>query len=152
MEDEQASAAGPLPLSQPIDMQALFDSIRTIAVVGYSDKPERAGNFVPAYLSQQGYRIIAVNPKFSGEVDGLPAYPDLSSIPPSEQVDVIDVFRAPEAVPALVEEAGAMIPRPRYFWMQPGAQNEAAARRAEELGMRPLLGKCMLAEHRKLSG
>jgi uncharacterized protein len=133
-----------------LDMAELFSQVGTIAVVGYSDKPERAGHFVPAYLREAGYNIIAVNPKFSASVDGFPAYPDLASIPPEIKVDVVDVFRSPAALPAIVEEAASLAHRPAYIWMQPGAENDAAALRARELGMRPILGLCMLAEHKRL--
>lgn len=133
-------------------MRELFSRIKTVAVVGYSDNVERAGHFVPAYLSQQGYNIIAVNPKFNGSVDGFPAYPDLASIPQDIQVDVVDVFRSPDAVPAIADAVGKLKLRPSVFWMQPGAVSEEAAGRARQLGLQVISWLCMLAEHRKLQG
>ena len=138
------------PANASPNLAELFSKVKTIAVVGYSDKPERAGHFVPAYLREAGYAIIAVNPKFSASVNGFPAYPDLASIPPETVVDVVDVFRSPEAVPAIVDDAASRSPRPACFWMQPGAENEAAAEKARMLGMVPILGLCMLAEHKRL--
>lgn len=133
-----------------VDFTELFETVRTIAVVGYSDKKERAGHFVPAYLAQHGYQIIAVNPRLGDKVDGFPCYPGLAEIPAGTQVDVVDVFRAPEYVEAIAEETLRMEPRPRYFWMQPGAENEAAAARLAAEGVLVIMDDCMLARHRAL--
>jgi predicted CoA-binding protein len=134
----------------PLDFRRVFDEIRTIVVVGYSDNPQRAGHYVPQYFAQRGFEVIAVNPKFSSSVDGLACFPSLSALPEDLRIDVVDVFRAPEHVPALVEEAGKLNQRPRYFWMQPGAESQKAAERCEELGIIPIMHACMLAEHRSL--
>lgn len=135
-----------------LDFRGVFQQIKTIAVVGYSDKAERAGHYVPKYLAQHGYTIIAVNPNFEGSVDGFPCYPSLSAIPAGTKIDVVDVFRAPKFAEALVAEAAQLNPRPAYFWMQPGAENLSAARQAAESGMTPIMDACMLAEHRSLFG
>ena len=133
-----------------IDYSELFDQIHTVAVVGYSDNPQRAGHYVPKYLAQRGYQIIAINPRFEGSVDGFACYPSLSDIPAGTPIDVVDVFRAPEFVAALVDEAALLRPIPRYFWMQPGAENPEAASKAIEAGMVPISNECMLARHRDL--
>jgi predicted CoA-binding protein len=133
-----------------IDYRMLFEEIRTVAVVGYSDNPDRAGFFVPDYLARHGYEIIAINPRFGTEVNGFPCYPNLRAIPPGTRIDVLDIFRTPSAVPAVVEEASGLDPLPAYFWMQPGAVSQEAAAAAEALGMTVIAGPCMLAEHRKL--
>jgi predicted CoA-binding protein len=88
-----------------VDFARLFKEIKTIAVVGYSDNPERAGHFVAHYLADHGYEVLAINPRFKEQVNGLACYPNLGAIPLGKQVDVIDVFRSPEFVPQLVEEA-----------------------------------------------
>jgi len=134
-----------------MDWRKLFDEIHTIAVVGYSHDPARAGHYVPAYLAKQGYEIIAVNPKYVESVDGHPCYPNLGAIPAGMQIDVIDVFRTPSAVPGVAEETLKLDPLPRYFWMQPGAENEDAARLVREHGVTPISHACMLAEHRRLA-
>jgi uncharacterized protein len=133
-----------------MDYRKLFDEIKAIAVVGYSDNPERAGHFVPAYLAKHGYTIIAVNPRYGENVDGFPCYPNLAAIPEGTPIDVIDVFRTPSAVPAIVEETLLLDPRPQYFWMQPGAENETAEQMCIQNGITPIMGACMLAEHKKL--
>ena len=133
-----------------IDYRELFDTVKTFAVVGYSDKPARAGHFVPAYLRQAGYNVIAVNPQYGDEVDGLPCYASLAEIPADMQVDVVDIFRAPQHLPGVLDDALAMAQRPRYFWMQPGAEHPETAAAAAEAGMTSIMHACALAEHKKL--
>ncbi|MFM8319781.1 MAG: CoA-binding protein [Chloroflexota bacterium] len=124
-------------------MQRIFSYTRTIAVVGYSNRPERAGHYVPAYLQQQGYRIIPVNPTLE-EGLGEPAYPDLLAVP--EAVDLVLLFRRSEDVPPAVEQAvqiGA-----KAVWMQSGIINEAAAQHAHAAGLDVVMDACMMVEHR----
>lgn len=116
---------------------------RTIAVVGFSSRPERAGYYVPAYLRDQGYRIIPVNPHLQNGL-GEKAYPDLLSVP--EPVDLVLIFRRPEEVPPVVEQAIAI--GAKAVWMQLGIVNEAAAERARAAGLRVVMDACMLIEHR----
>lgn len=117
---------------------------RTIAVVGFSSRPERAGYYVPAYLRDQGYRIIPVNPHLQNGL-GEKAYPDLLSVP--EPVDLVLIFRRPEEVPPVVEQAIAI--GAKAVWMQLGIVNEAAAERARAAGLRVVMDACMLIEHRR---
>ncbi|MBI4186489.1 MAG: CoA-binding protein [Chloroflexi bacterium] len=123
----------------------ILDSSRVIAVVGLSPKPDRPSHRVASYLKANGYRIIPVNPGVE-EVLGERAYPDLGSIP--EPVDVVDIFRRSEEVPAIVEEAiriGAKV-----VWMQEGIINEEAAAKAREAGLSVVMDRCMFKEHQKL--
>jgi predicted CoA-binding protein len=116
------------------DEKTIEDILReskTIAVVGLSDNPARPSHEVAAYLQSQGYRIIPVNPGVD-EVLGQKSYPDLTSIP--EPVDVVDVFRRPENVPAIVDEAIAK--GARSLWLQDGVGNPAAEEKARRAGMR----------------
>ena len=125
--------------------EEILNSSRVIAVVGLSAKPDRPSYIVASYLKQNGYKIIPVNPK-AGEILGEVCYPDLGSIP--EPVDVVDIFRRAEEVPAIVEEAIKI--RTKAVWMQEGVINEQAAVRAKEAGLLVVMDKCMLKEHRKL--
>ncbi len=118
---------------------------KTIAVVGASDNPKRPSYDVARYLQSQGFKIIPVNPALT-ELLGEKCYPDLLSIP--VPVDVVDIFRNPDAVPAIVEQAIAM--KAKVVWMQPGAENMQAAERAMEAGLEVLMGVCMMREHRAL--
>ena len=108
------------------DEKKILNSSRVVAVVGLSPKPDRPSHRVARYLKKNGYKIIPVTPKAT-EILGEVGYPDLSSVP--EPVDVVDIFRRSEEVPAIVEEAikiGA-----KAVWMQEGVVNEEAAARAE---------------------
>lgn len=125
-------------------IRKILDETRTIAVVGLSSRPARAGYYVPAYLQEQGYRIIPVNPYLESEVLGEKPYPDLASI--AEPVDLVLLFRKSEAVPPFVEEAiriGA-----KAVWMQLGIAHPEAAARARAAGLDVVMDRCMLVEHR----
>ncbi len=120
---------------------------RTVAVVGISSREDRPSHRVARYLKEHGYRIIPVNTRET-EVLGERCYPDLCAVP--EPVEVVDVFRRPRQVPRVV--AGAMYIGAKAVWMQEGIVHEAAARRAREVGMEVVMDRCMMKEHRRLSG
>jgi len=126
-------------------LKKLFEETKVIASVGLSNNPLRAGIRVCAYLQKQGYRIIPVNPNETS-VLGEKAYPDLRSVP--EKVDVVQIFRNPDAVPPIVEDAIAI--GAKAVWMQDGAGNPEAAKRAEEAGLVAVVDDCMLREHGRL--
>jgi len=127
-------------------MRDIFTSAKTIASVGLSSNPEKESYGVALYLKEQGYRIIPVNPTAT-EILGEKVYPNLSAIP--EKVDVVQVFRKPEDVPPVVEEAikiGAKV-----VWMQEGIVNYEAAQKAEEAGLQVVMDACMRATHKRLN-
>ncbi len=124
-----------------------YRSITTIASVGLSSNPEKESFQVTLYLIGQGYRIIPVNPTTS-EVHGLKSYPDLLAVP--DKVDVVQVFRRPEDVPPVVDQAIQI--RARAVWMQVGIVHQAAAKKAEEAGLIVVMDRCMRAEHIRLFG
>ena len=126
------------------DIKSILEESRTVAVVGLSPREERASHRVAKYLQSQGYRIIPVNPKADKILDER-TYPDLASIP--EPIDVVDIFRRSEAVPEIVE--GAIKVRAKTVWMQEGVIHEEAAARAREAGLRVVMDRCMLKEHRR---
>lgn len=119
--------------------------LKTIAVVGISDNPEKPSNFVAKFLEEHGYKIIPVNPNLT-EWEGKKCYPDLLSIP--EKVDVVDIFRRPEAIPPIVDEAIAI--KAKVVWMQEGIVNEEAAAKAREAGLEVVMDRCMKKEYIKL--
>jgi len=128
------------------DEKKILNTFRTVAMVGISPKAERPSNIVATYLKEQGYTVIPVNPG-EKEVIGETCYPDLASIP--DPVEVVDIFRRPEEVPSIVEEAikaGA-----RAVWMQEGVINEEAAVRAREAGLLVVMDRCMRKEHIRLT-
>jgi len=127
------------------EMKEILLSARTIASVGLSSNQEKESYWIVSYLKEQGYRIFPVNPTAT-EILGEKAYPDLSSIP--EKVDVVQVFRKPEDVPPVVDEAikiGA-----RVVWMQEGVRHEGAAQKARAAGLQVIMDACMRATHRRL--
>ncbi len=117
---------------------------KTIAVVGLSPEPNRPSHGVAAYLKSKGYKIIPVNPAVH-EVLGEKSYPDLNTIP--VKVDVVDIFRRPEFVPQIVEDAIKI--KAKAVWMQEGIIHEDAAKKARNAGLSVVMDRCMMKEHAK---
>jgi len=128
-------------------LRRILKEKHTIAVVGLSANWHRPSYFAAKYLQDHGYRIIPVNPAYK-EVLKEKCYPSLLDI--SEKVDVVDIFRKPEDVPEIVEDAiriGAKV-----VWMQLGIVNEEAAKRARHSGLEVVMNRCMKIEHARLFG
>jgi predicted CoA-binding protein len=122
----------------------------TVAVLGIHQEPEKAAFYVPEYLHDEGYRVIGVNPKFAGEtVLGEKVRATLAEI--SEPVDLVDVFRKADEIPAHVEDILAMTPRPKVVWFQLGIKNEEAATVLEAAGITVVQNRCTLADHQRLA-
>lgn len=136
-------------LNEPGLADQLLSSARTIAVVGYSDKPFRPVTSVSSYLRSQGYRIIPVNPRLRGrEVDGERSYDRLVDIPKDVGVDLVDVFRRGEFLDGVVDDAvAAGVPA---IWFQLDLENVAAAERAERAGLKVIWDRCSAVEHRRM--
>ena len=123
-------------------IKEILGQARSIAVVGFSPKDNRPSNMVGRYLIEAGYRVFPVNPGQS-EICGLSCYPNLVAIP--APVDIVDIFRRPEEVLPVVEEAigiGA-----RVVWMQQGIVNHEAAALAEAAGLTVIMDRCLKVEH-----
>jgi predicted CoA-binding protein len=129
------------------EITKLLTNARTVAVVGLSDRPDRDSFRVAAYLKDKGYRIIPVNPNKS-EILGEQSYPDLASVP--EKIDIVDIFRQVEAIPAIVDEAIRI--RAGAVWMQLGLAHNESARKARAAGLVVVQSRCMKIEHEKLFG
>ena len=123
----------------------ILRAYRTIAVVGLSNDGRRDSHSVSQYMQAAGYRIIPVNPEET-EVLGEKTYPDLASIP--VPVDIVDIFRRPEYVPAIVDEAIAI--GAKVIWMQQGIVNEEAAATARAAGLEVVMDRCIRTEHRRM--
>ena len=121
----------------------LLKKAKTIAVVGLSNKPLRPSHGVALYLQQQGYRIIPVNPNIE-RVLGEKAYPSLKDVP--EKIDVVNIFRRPEFVPEVVDQAIAL--KVPAVWMQKEVIHERAAAKARQAGIFVVMDRCILKEHR----
>ena len=122
----------------------LLKTAKTIAVVGLTDSPMRPSYGVAHYMRSWGYRIIPVNPNIA-QWQGEKAYASLLDIP--QKVDIVNVFRRPDAVPGVVDQA-IQIKAPA-IWMQEGVVNEEAAEKARQAGMFVVMDRCILKEHRK---
>lgn len=134
---------------QETNISKVLERSRTIAVVGCSPKPDRDSYRVAAYLQEAGYRVIPVNP-VAEEILGEKVYPDLASIPPEIAIDIVDVFRRPEHIPAVVDAvldrgAGAL-------WLQLGCADPESEQRARDAGLDVVSDKCIKIEHRAQYG
>lgn len=128
-----------------------FYQFKNIAVVGMSKNEEKPSHQVPKYLIEHGYNVIPVNPTLTTEVLGRKPYPNIADVP--EKIDVVDVFRKSEEVPAVIDDA---INRKKndiqVIWMQLGIYNEGAEKRAKENGIDVVYNRCMMEEHKRLLG
>ena len=131
-------------------IRGILNTVKSIAMVGISPKNNRPSYFAFKYLLERGYRMIPVNPGHAGkEILGQKVYGKLADIP--EPVDMVDVFRASQFVPAVVDEALAMSPRPAVIWMQLGVRNDKAAATAEAAGVKVVMNRCPKIEYGRLS-
>ncbi len=129
------------------ELKRILKTIKTVASVGVSSNDEKPSYWIFHYLLEHGYQMIPVNPT-AVEILGRKTHPNLSSIP--QKIDVVQVFRKPEDVPPVVDEAikvGANI-----VWMQEGIVNEEAAIKAENAGLMVVMNRCMMKTHQRLLG
>jgi predicted CoA-binding protein len=136
-----------MPITSDAEIAALLGETRTIAVVGASDRPDRPSYGVMKFLVDRGYRVLPVNPQITGEhVHGEYVWRELSQI--GEPIDMVDIFRRPEAAGDAVDQAIAV--GAKSVWMQLGVINEAAAARAEAAGLKVVMDRCPVIEIRRL--
>ena len=132
-----------MPLTRDEDIKALLERTRTIALVGASDRPDRPSNRVMAMLQGHGYRVLPVNPQITGEhLHGEFVWRDLAQI--GEPIDMVDIFRRPQAAGEAVDEAIAA--GAKAVWMQLGVINAEAAARAEAAGLQVVMDRCPAIE------
>jgi predicted CoA-binding protein len=132
-----------MPLTRDEDIKALLEGVRTIAMIGASDRPDRPSYGVMAYLQSQGYRVIPVNPQITGEhVHGEYVFRELSQI--GEPIDMVDIFRRAIAAGEAVDEAIAA--GAKAVWLQLGVINDEAAARAEAAGLKVVMDRCPAIE------
>ena len=128
-----------MPLTRDEDIYELLANARTIAMVGASDRPDRASHGVMQYLQDRGYRVIPVNPQITGQhLHGEFVWRELSQI--GEPIDIVDIFRRPMAAGEAVDEAIAV--GAKAVWLQIGVINEDAANRAEAAGLKVVMDRC----------
>ncbi|MCG9968861.1 CoA-binding protein [Pelotomaculum terephthalicicum JT] len=130
------------------EIKELLKNSRCIAVVGLSDKPERDSYKVAKYLQEHGYRIIPVNPSLKNDVLGEKPYPSLKDVPGN--VEIVNIFRRSEDVPAIVQEA--LLLKPKAIWMQLGVSNIDAAEQANKENVLVVMNRCIKIAHGLLLG
>jgi len=130
-------------MNEPSHIREMLTGSKTIAVVGLSADESKPSHYVSAYLQQQGFKVYPINPSLT-EVLGEPSYPSLSALP--IKPDIVDVFRLPNAIPAIVDEMIAL--GLTNLWVQQGIVNLDAASRAEAAGIRVVMDRCIMVEHR----
>lgn len=129
----------------------ILKNARTIALLGASPKPERPSHGVMRFLLGRGYTVYPVNPGQAGkEILGREVFARLGDVP--QEIDIVDVFRAPQHLQGIVDQALALPQRPRVIWAQLGVRDDAAAARAEAGGIRVVMNRCPAIEYPRLVG
>ena len=136
----------PKVTSPTAEIKGILTKYKTIAVVGLSPKENRPSHGVSKYMQSHGYKIYPVNPTIK-EILGEKSYPDLKSIP--DKIDIVDVFRDPAFVVEVAKDA--VLIGAKVLWLQEGVINNEAAEIAKKAGLKVVMNKCILKEHRKLS-
>ena len=132
-------------------ISGILNGVNTIAVVGASANDVRPSYFVTKYLIDKGFELFPVNPGQAGrEILGRMTYARLADIPVA--IDMVDVFRASDAVPGIVDEVLALAPLPKVLWTQLTVRHDAAAARAEAAGISVVMNRCPKIEYARLSG
>jgi predicted CoA-binding protein len=134
-------------VNDPEVIHSQLENAKTIAVLGLSDNPDKPSHYVSAYMQQQGYTILPVNPSLT-KVLGERSYPSLTDLVQAGiKPDLVNVFRVPSFLPAIVDEMLEL--GLRNLWVQQGIVNLEAAARAEEGGIRVVMDRCIMVEHRR---
>lgn len=132
-------------------LRTILGSVKTIAIVGASANRSRPVFLVMKYLLSKGFHVIPINPgQAGGEILGQTVYPRLGDVP--EPIDMVDIFRRPDVVPGIVDEALALSPRPKVIWMQLGVRHDEAAAKAEAAGITVIMNRCPKIEYGRLAG
>jgi predicted CoA-binding protein len=131
-------------MNEPTLIREMLTTSKTIAVVGLSADSAKPSNYVSAYMQQNGYKLYPINPAIT-EVLGEKSYPSLTALP--TKPDIVDVFRLPNAIPAIVEEMIEL--GLKNIWVQQGIVNLEAAAKAEAAGIHVVMDRCIMVEHRR---
>ncbi len=134
-------------------LRRVLKTTKVIACVGMSTNPVRPSYYVGRYLSLKGYTVIGVNPGHAGKTAfGQTVVASLADIPREANVDMVDIFRRPDAIPAIVDDALTHLPDLQTIWMQIGVSHAEAARRAEAKGITVIQNRCPKIEYQRLFG
>ena len=140
-----------MQMSSDNEIRDILQSVRTIALLGASPKPERPSNGVMKFLLDRGYHVIPVNPGQVGKtIHGQQVVAELADI--NEPIDMVDVFRASYSLPGIVDEILALKHRPAVLWTQLDVVNDEAAKKAAEAGLKVVMDRCPAIEYPRLIG
>ena len=140
-----------MQMSSDNEILDILQSVKTIALLGASPKPERPSNGVMKFLLDRGYHVIPVNPGQVGKtIHGQQVVAELADI--NEPIDMVDVFRASYSLPGIVDEILALKHRPAVLWTQLDVVNEEAAKKAAEAGLKVVMDRCPAIEYPRLIG
>jgi len=132
-------------------IRSILADVKSIALVGVTDSPVRASNIVARYLLGKGYRVYPINPNLAGkQLFGHTVLASLADVP--EPIDMVDIFRRPDAISRAVDEALALEPKPKVIWMQLGLRDDAAAAKAEAAGLSVVMNRCPKIEYGRMAG
>jgi predicted CoA-binding protein len=137
-----------------MDIKDILENTKIIAVVGCSTNPAKDAHNVPLFLQMQGYTIVPVNPNCS-DVLGEKCYPDVQSIPDELNIDVVDIFRRPEATAGVIKDVIERFKKTKHkpiIWTQLGVSSDEAKRLAEEAGIEYVENRCMKIEYHRFLG
>lgn len=134
-------------VEDPEGIKQIMKECKTIAIVGFSDDPGKAGYFVADYLKSVGYKVIPVNPNLKWGLKEK-CYPTLLDIPKEEKVDMVDCFRRSEFIPDIAKDAVAI--GAKVLWMQKGIKNEEAVKIASDAGLKVVQNLCTMREYSRL--
>lgn len=130
-------------------LRGILTGVRSIAVVGLSARPMRPSHYVFGFMQQLGYKMVGVNPGLAGkDVLGSPVYARLADIP--FPIDMVDIFRNSAAAGGVVEEALALVPKPKAIWMQLDVRDDDAAQKAEAQNVKVVMNRCPKIEYMRL--
>ena len=131
-------------------IRGILNTVKTIAMVGISPKENRPSYFAFKYLLERGYRMLPINPgQAGGEILGQKVYAKLADVP--EPIDMVDIFRGSQYAMGVVKEALALKPLPQVIWMQLTVRDDAAAKAAEDAGLKVVMNRCPKIEYGRLS-
>ena len=131
-------------------IRGILNTVKTIAMVGFSPKDNRPSYFVFKYLLERGYRVIPINPGHAGkDVLGQKVYAKLADVP--EPIDMVEIFRASDYALPIVQDALTLKPKPQVIWMQLTIRNDEAAKLAEDAGLKVVMNRCPKIEYGRLS-
>jgi predicted CoA-binding protein len=129
------------------DIDEVLQRYRSIAIVGLSGNPEKDSYRVANYMKENGYRVIPVNPNYRTIIDEE-CYPSLLDVP--DRLEIVNIFRKPETVAEIVDQA--ILKNASAIWMQEGIVSDPAAEKAREAGLKVIMDRCIMVEHRALMG